>query len=352
MTVSPTTTDDLGVTGLWLMPISPSPSVHGYNVTDYYAVKPEYGTLDDLKDLLSEAHERGMRVILDLVLNHTSIYHPWFEAGRDTSSPYHDWYIWSNTNPGYPGSWGQQVWYPLDGRYYYSLGWSSMADLDYTNPEVTAEMQNVARFWLEEVGMDGFRLDAAKHLIEEGAVQVNTESTHEWWEDFRLFYKEVAPDSMVVGEIWDDTPVMAEYLQGDEFDLSFEFYLAAYFIQAINEGNASIPTDRIEMATELIPPLQYATFLTNHDQERVMTQFFDDIEKAKAAASMMLTAPGVPFLYYGEEVGMQGETNSDWNRRPMQWSDAAYGGFSSASPWQPLGPGWMSFNVEEEFNRP
>ena len=346
------TTDDLGVTGLWLMPIFPSPSYHGYDVTDYYAVNPQYGTLDDFKALLAAAHGRGIRIIIDMVFNHTSSQHPWFVEARDPTSPYHDWYIWSDLNPGYKGSWGQQVWFPLAGRYFYSTFTAGMPDLNYTNQEVTAEMKSVSRFWLEEVGVDGFRLDAAKHLIEEGTIQANSDSTHAWWESFRPFFKEVAPQAMIVGELWDTTEITAEYLEGDELDLAFEFYLANDLVLAVQQENAEIASERLTQVDEILPEMQYAPFLTNHDQVRVMTQVLDNMDKARVAASLLLTALGVPFLYYGEEVGMQGEKPDEWIRRPMQWSDGTYGGFSSASPWEPLGPGWKSFNVEEESSDP
>jgi alpha-amylase len=342
------TTEDLGITGVWLMPIFPSPSYHGYDVTDYYGVNPEYGTMDDFKALLAEAHERGIRVIIDLVLNHTSSQHPWFVEGRSVASPYHDWYIWSNFNPGYTGSWGQQVWYPLDGRYYYSSFTAGMPDLNYTNPEVTTEMKNVTRFWLEEVGVDGFRLDAAKHLIEEGTIQANSESTHEWWEGFRPFYKEIAPQAMIVGEIWDDTRITEKYLEGDELDLAFEFYLANDLVLAAREENAEIAGERLENVLEILPGMQFAPFLTNHDQNRVMTQLFDNYDKARVAASMLLTAPGVPFIYYGEEIGMQGEKPDEMIRRPMQWSKFRNAGFTSGEPWERLGPDWTKDNVVME----
>jgi alpha-amylase len=174
---NPATTTDLGVTALWLMPIHPSPSYHGYDVTDYYDVNPQYGTLADFKRLLAEAHKRGIRVILDLVLNHTSLQHLWFVAAQDPQSPYRDWYLWSPTDPGWPGPWGEKVWYANGRSYYYAIFDKNMPDLNYTNPAVTAKLDDVARFWLAEVGVDGFRLDAAKHLIEAGQVQENTAST-------------------------------------------------------------------------------------------------------------------------------------------------------------------------------
>ncbi len=349
----PETTTDLGITGIWLMPIFPSPFYHGYDVTDYYDINPEYGTVDEFKSLLDEAHARGIRVIIDLVINHTSSQHPWFLQAADPSSPYHDWYIWSDTDPGYTGSWGQQVWYPSHGDYYYSSFTSSMPDLNYTNPDVTAQMEDVVQFWLEDVGVDGFRMDAAKHLIEEGIIQANSDSTHAWWKDFRTFYEQISSDALVVGEVWEDTSITAVYLQGDELDLSFEFWLADAMISAVNGSWSEGVNNQMELSFSLIPDMQYAVFLTNHDQDRVFSQLDEDDQKMALAASLLLTSPGVPFVYYGEEIGMQGEQIHERIRRPMQWvGDAAYAGFTTGMPWQALGTGWMLYNVTDEAANP
>ena len=349
----PETTTDLGITGIWLMPIFPSPSYHGYDVTDYYDINPEYGTMDEFKSLLDEAHARGIRVIIDLVINHTSSQHPWFLQATDPSSPYHDWYIWADTDPGYTGSWGQQVWYPSHGDYYYSSFTSSMPDLNYTNPDVTAQMEDVVQFWLEDVGVDGFRMDAAKHLIEEGTIQANSDSTHAWWKDFRTFYDQISPDALVIGEVWEDTSITAMYLQGDELDLSFEFSLADAMISAANGSWSEGVNNQMELSFSRIPDMQYAVFLTNHDQDRVFSQLDEDDGKMALAASMLLTSPGVPFIYYGEEIGMQGEQIHERIRRPMQWvGDAAYAGFTTGMPWQALGSGWKIYNMQDEAANP
>jgi glycosidase len=284
-------------------------------------------------------------VILDISLNVTSNQHSWFVQGTNPASPFHDWYIWSNVDPGYSGSWGQPVWFEYNGRYYYSTFSAYSPDLNLENPDVKEEMFNVARFWLEDVGVDGFRLDSAKHLVEEGTIQANSNSTHLWWKDFYSFYKEINPQAMTVGEVWEDTITTATYLQGDEFDLSFEFWLAGAMIESVNKGNASRMNEQILQSFTEIPEMRFGTFLTNHDQERVMTQLFNDTQKVKLAATLLLTAPGVPFVYYGEEIGVEGEWGNDWNRRPMQWTDGSFSGFSTTAPWQPLGPGWENHNV-------
>ncbi len=350
----PATDTDLGITGIWLMPIFPSPSYHGYDVTDYYSVNPDYGTLDDFKRLLEEAHARGIRVIIDMVLNHTSSEHPWFtEARQDPNSPKRDWYIWSDTDPAYAGPWGQDVWYPsTDGTYYYAMFWEGMPDLNYNNPEVTAEMENVTRFWLEEVGVDGFRLDAARHLIEDGTNQADTPATHTWWENFRPVYKAANPDAMAVGEVWTDLGAIVEYVQGDELDLAFEFDLAETFISSALAGISQPVNGQLKLSYKLIPNMAFAPFLTNHDQDRTMTILNGNLEAAQVAASMLLTAPGVPFIYYGEEVGMQGSKPDENIRRPMQWSGQSNAGFTTGIPWRAPGSDWQVFNVANETRDP
>jgi glycosidase len=240
----------------------------------------------------------------------------------------------------------------MDGRYFYSTFTAGMPDLNYRNPAVTAEMQNVVRFWLDEVGIDGFRLDAAKHLVEEGRAQAHTAATHAWWKSLRPFYKEINPQAVTVGELWDTLDLTAPYLQGDELDLAFEFYLADAFVNAADRGTSGPVNNSIRLAYKLLPQLRFAPFLTNHDQNRVMSELGAEPEKAKVAASLLLTAPGVPFLYYGEEIGMQGEKPDEHIRRPMQWSSDRFAGFTVGSPWEPLGPGWESFNVASETGDP
>ncbi len=336
---NPATTTDLGVTGLWLMPIHPSPLYHGYGVTDYYSVNPQYGTLDDFKRLLVEAHKRGIRIILDLVLNHTSDQHPWFVAAQDPQSTYRNWYIWSPIDPGWAGPWGEKVWFAADGGYYYGVFGSDMPDLNYTNPAVTEKMDDIVRFWLVDVGVDGFRLDAAKHLIEEGQVQENSNATLAWYKSFRPYYKGLSPLAMTVGEVQGNSAIVEEYLQGgDRLDLAFDFDLAAALIVSARVGTADAVRRVLSADLALSKTFQFATFITNHDQNRVLSQLAGKPEKGRVAATMLMTAPGVPFIYYGEEVGMLGLKPDEQIRAPMQWSSEQYGGFTTGTPWEALQP--------------
>lgn len=326
----PQSTHDLGITAIWLMPIHPSPSYHGYDVTDYYAIHPDYGTLEDFQELLEEAHRRGIRVIIDLVLNHTAVQHPWFQQARDPDSPYRDWYLWSDMRLGV-------AWHPSDVGYYYGHFWAGMPDLNYANPEVTAEMLNVARFWLEQVGVDGFRLDAIKHLIEEEGKAENTQATHAWLKGFARACRQSNPRALLVGEIWDSSILVAEYTVEDELDMAFSFDLAQGFVSAAEQGKAIQVTYPLVHDLQRFAPGSFASFLRNHDQVRLMTQLGGDIDKAKVAASLLLLSPGTPFLYYGEEIGMLGTKPDERIRTPMQWSDQPQAGFTTGVPWQALG---------------
>jgi alpha-amylase len=348
----PTTTGDLGVTGLWLMPVMESPSYHGYDVVDYFQVDREYGSNDDFQRLIEEAHARGMRVIVDLVLNHTGRDHPWFQESVDPDSERRDWYVWSEENPGYPGPWGQRVWHSAPaGGYYYGVFWEGMPDLNLANPEVEAAAQEAARFWLEDMGADGFRLDAIKHLIEDGRVQENTPATHEWLREFYTFYKDIDPEAFAVGEAWTSTQQVLDYT-GDEVDIAFQFDLAADIVNSSEVGIGSLFADEMAAIVEAYPPGQYATFITNHDQNRVMSQLGGDEAAAKVAASLLLTSPGVPFIYYGEEIGMMGVKPDEDIRLPMQWSAGEGAGFTEGAPWRPPYEDYPERNVAAQGDDP
>jgi glycosidase len=346
--------DELGITAVWLMPIYPSPSYHGYDVTDYYDVNPQYGTMDDFKNLVAEAHKRDIRIILDLVINHTSDKHPWFKEAKDPNSAYRNWYIWSETDPKFVGPWGERVWHPSQNGYYYGIFEAFMPDLNYANPEVTAEMKKIASFWLKDIGVDGFRLDAAKHLIENGAKQENTEATHLWYQnEFYPAYKEMNPEALTVGELFGDGfSTIANYIKNDQFDLAFNFQLANSFIESANSGKAGYLPTTLVTSEKSIPNHQYATFLTNHDQERVMSQLGGDVDKAKLAAFLLLTSPGVPFIYYGEEIGMTGKKPDENIRLPMQWTSEANAGFTTGRPWRAPVSDHIYVNVEAQTATP
>jgi glycosidase len=348
----PTTTDDLGITGIWLMPISPSPSYHGYDVTDHRGINPDYGTMEDFEEFLAAAHDRGIAVLVDLVLNHTSREHPWFVASAAGDPAYADWYRWSSTDPGTASPWGGgPLWHPLDGRYYFGLFWEGMPDLNLENPAVTAELHDIAREWLAR-GVDGFRLDAVRHLIEDGPTVSDTPATVAWLEDFTAQVHEVAPEAMVLGEVWSPTGQVAAYVP-DALDLAFEFDLAEAGKEAVRRQDSAAVERATVAVTRAYPSLQYATFLSNHDMDRIMSQAGGQVDVAKLAATWLLTSPGVPFLYYGEEVGLEGTKPDERIRTPMPWSDRSPGlGFTNGVPWEPPDPGYLAHNVASQLDDP
>ncbi|MBI5354470.1 MAG: DUF3459 domain-containing protein [Chloroflexi bacterium] len=336
----------LGVNAIWLMPIFPSPSYHGYDVTNYYNVNVDYGSMDDFKNLLAEAHKRDIRIIIDLVLNHTSDQHPWFKsANSDPNSPYRDYYVWSEAGKG--GNWreGNQ-------GSYFGLFCGCMPDLNYNNPAVTASMEKVTDFWLKEVGVDGFRIDAAKHLIEDGDKVQNTPATHEWFKGFYTEYKGQNPQAYTVGEVFGAGSSVIKSYTGNQMDQIFSFEMSSGFVNSANGGANSGITSAFKFAFQDMPDFNYATFLTNHDQTRAMSVFNGSVDKAKVAAFLMLTSPGTPFIYYGEEIGMQGQKPDEDLRVPMQWSNSANAGFSTDTPWRAPNEDFTTVNVAAQTDDP
>ena len=349
----PSTTNDLGVTALWLMPVAESPSYHGYDVTDYETVESDYGTNDDFRELVAAAHGRGIRIVTDLELNHTSIEHPWFIDAETPGSEHDAWYRWSTTLPAESGPGGRPVWHPLGDRWYYGYFWEGMPDLNLENPAVTSALDDVARTWIEDMGVDGFRLDAARHLIEDGAVQQNTPETFDWLRGFRDRVHAVDDDALVLGEVWDSTSIAAEYVQEGSLDQAFEFDLAGQMLLALKSGDAgSLQATRAAVG-EAYPAGGYATFLSNHDQDRAFDVVGQDVAKARQAATLLLTGPGTPVLYYGEEVGLRGRKPDERIRTPLPWDATGPGyGFTTGTPWEPMADGVESINVAGQTDDP
>jgi len=347
----PETDTDLGITGIWLMPMMASPSYHGYDVTDYYATEPDYGSMQDFEELLQAAHARGIKVIIDFVMNHSSNQHPWFTQSANGQNGFRDWYIWSDSHPGNLGPWGQPIWHSHGGEFYYGLFWSGMPDLNYSHPPVKEAMFDIAEFWLDK-GVDGFRLDAIKYLDENGPVLENTPETFQLLEDFRTLYKGANPEAMTVGEVWSSTASVLPYIQEGRLDLCFEFDLAYGIINAVHSQSSELLQQRLRAIQAGYPKLQYATFLTNHDMDRIYSQMGQNLPKMKQAALLYLTLPGIPFIYYGEEIGMTGTGPHENIRRPMQWTDGPRAGFSSSTPWIALGNNHLAQNVETLSDEP
>jgi maltose alpha-D-glucosyltransferase/alpha-amylase len=367
----------LGVDCIWLQPIYPSPLVDdGYDIADYYNVQPDYGTLEDFKHFMSEAHRRGLRVIADLVLNHTSDQHPWFQAARqDPTSPYHDYYVWSDTPNRYQGAriifvdtevsnWTLD---PVAGKYFWHRFYSSQPDLNFDNPAVQAEMLNVIKFWLD-LGLDGFRADAVPYLFErEGTNCENLPETHAFLKKMRRFVDENYPNAILLAEANQWPQDLRPYFgDGDEFHMCFHFPLMPRIFMALARHDAS-PVIEILKATPPIPEqTQWCTFLRNHDEltlemvteaerqwmwetyapdarmrlnlgiRRRLAPLLDgDSRKIELANALLFALPGTPIIYYGDEIGMGDNIwldDRDGVRTPMQWSAGPNAGFSPAPP--------------------
>jgi alpha-amylase len=345
---NPSTHSDLGITAIWLMPIQQSPSYHGYDVTDYRTVEQDYGTNQDFKNFIAEAHNRGIKVIIDYVMNHTSSQHPWFNESTNSLNGKRDWYLWQSTSPGGTGPWGQQIWYPKNSSNYYAIFWSEMPDLNYTTQAVKDEMFDVARFWLEDMDVDGFRLDAARYIIENGTNLQDIPETISFWEEFRTYYKSVNADAFAVGEAWAATNIAKTYVSDTTLDYCFEFDLATAILSAANTGNATGLSLKIDEVMASYPFLQFGSFLTNHDQNRAMTSLGNNAAKAKVASDLLLTLPGVPYIYYGEEIGMTGSGADENKRTPLQWNNNSHGGFSTGTPWRPVNADYTTKNIKTQ----
>ncbi len=364
----PATDTDLGVEGIWLMPVFPSPSYHGYDATDYEAINPDYGTMEDFNRFLQEAHRRGIRVILDFMINHTSSQHAWFvDSSSGPGSPKRDWYVWRPDDPGWRQPWsdqGQPTWHEKNGAYYYGIFWGGMPDLNFRNPEVRHEIERIAKEWLDR-GVDGFRLDAARHITADGPGQAqnDTPETHAFWREFSASVRRSHPGALLVGENWTDAEHIAPYYgattavaAGEELPMNFDFPLAEAILSAVRQRDAAPIAAAWADKVRLDPAgVLDGTFLTNHDMVRVATQLDDDGARLRSAASILLTLPGTPFVYYGEELGMLNRDVSEGDpgkRAPMAWDGSPNGGFTTGTPWLGLPPGRETRNVADELIDP
>ena len=363
---------DLGVDALWLMPIFVSPSYHGYDTIDYEKIEPGYGTGEDFDRFLAAAHQRGIKVILDLVVNHSSNQHPWFiDSASSPRSAHRNWYVWRADDPGWTQPFGDsrggRTWHlnDKDGQYFYGIFWSGMPDLNYSEPAVRQEMERIATHWLAK-GVDGFRLDATRHLFANGPgeQQNNQPETHAYLKELAAAVRKAKPQAVMVGENWVDTEDLiapyfgstAQVTGGDELPMNFDFPLAKEIVDGVNAGEAAGIGARLEEVNETYPHGVIDTpFLTNHDQTRLATQLGNDAAKQRLAAAILLTLPGAPFLYYGEELGLvNGAGGADpFKRTPMPWDATAGAGFTTAAkPWFDFAPGRETANVSAETGDP
>lgn len=325
------TTTDLGITGIWLMPMFPSQSYHGYDVDDYYAVNPDYGTMEDFETFLVEADKRGISVIIDMTCNHSSTYTDWFIESRDPESPYRDWYRWiSADDPRHNINqkiWGHNLWVKFQDFYYAALFDSAMPDLNLANPAVREEYKKIASFWMDK-GVDGFRFDAASHVFNASKIPMGEDSQSQsldFWGDLVGHIKQENPAAYTVGEVWEQTTTRAAYMQS--MGSNFHFDMGPKIVDIIKAGEggknnlANSLYGDYEMYREAYPDYVDAPFLTNHDQNRVSGQLKGDPAQIKLSAALYLFTEGVPFMYYGEEIGMMGAKPDPQLRTPMLWND-------------------------------
>jgi alpha-amylase len=322
----------LGIEAIWLSPFCKSGSYHKYDVIDYQAVDVEFGTLEDLKVLIREAHLRNIKVIFDFVINHTSSKHPWFlEAQKGENNAFRDFYIWQTPdeikNKGLesrrktadssevnPWHWAKKG----DTQKYYGMFWSGMPDLNMDNPAVRKEVYAIGRYWLEQ-GIDGFRMDAAKHIYPEW----EAEKCHAFWVEFREKMEAFKPDVYIVGEVWTSAEKIAPFFKGLKANFNFDL---SYAIQEIvrtghdKPGLISMLMNNYKVFERVNPHFVDATLLTNHDQDRIGSIASGSLEKLKMAAFLLLTLPGNPFLYYGEEIGMLGKKPDENIREAFLWN--------------------------------
>jgi glycosidase len=351
----------LNVDAIWLMPIHPSPSYHGYDVMDYFAVNPQFGDIELFKRFLAEAHRRGIRVIIDFVPNHASSQHPLFRKAV-TGSPdgnVRGYFRFADMPQELFGPWEQRAWHPsnaADGSFFYGVFSSDMPDWNFHDPRVTDHHHRAAKFWLEEIGVDGLRLDAVRYLHEVGEALQDTAETRQWLKEFTAYCHSVKPDAFIIGENTAHMPEVARSILGGSVDSSFEFDLARATIESVRLRTPQILSRALRQLEKLYGMERpWATLLTNHDQERTRTQLGGSESMTRLATKLWLTLPGVPFLYYGEELGMQAAKPDPDLRTPMPWTGKApNAGFAreDVKAWKPPQADFPMVNVATQSGEP
>ena len=343
--------ETLGIDCIWLNPFNPSTTYHKYDVTDYYGIDSDFGSMEDFDVFIETMHDHDILVLMDLVINHSSFDNPWFinsRRGEDASK--RDWYTWNDLDDrdAFPSTEG---WHAYGGSYYYGSFWDRMPEFNYDNPEVREEMHNIAEFWLEK-GIDGFRIDAARHIYDQNQYPRGTNIRREsidWFREFNHYVKQVNPDAFVVGEVWtSDAQYVAGFYEG--MDSNFNFRFSEDIITTLQDGR-----DRGIIENLLDSRSRYSesrddfidsVFITNHDQDRIMSELSGDVDKARQAAHILLTMPSIAWIYYGEEIGMTGEKPDPSIRQPFIWdNDGTYSPEGVQSGWDAIHE-WDEHNLE------
>ena len=396
---------DLGVNTIWLMPFYPSPlKDDGYDISDYTNIHPQFGTLDDFRSMLREAHRLGLKVVTELIINHTSDQHPWFQAARraPAGSPERDFYVWSDTDQKYLGTRiifldtesSNWTWDPVAKAYFWHRFFSHQPDLNFDNPRVLNAVLQIMRFWLD-MGVDGFRLDAIPYLVErEGTNNENLRETHEVIKKLRAAIDANYKNRFLLAEANQWPEDVREYFgDGDECHMAYHFPLMPRIYMSIAQEDRYPITEIMQQTPDIPDSCQWAIFLRNHDEltlemvtskerDYMYTTYASDVrarinlgirrrlsplmendhDRIKLMNSLLLSMPGSPILYYGDEIGMGdnvfiGDRNGV--RTPMQWSPDRNAGFSRADPQQLYLPpimdpiyGYQSINVEAQSRDP
>lgn len=374
---------DLGIGAVWLGPVFETPSYHGYDASNLYRFSSIYGSMEDFEYFMTEAHKRGIKVVLDLVLNHISNQHEWFIKSEKKEAGYEDFFVWREDMP---ENWGrawssevepQAVWHWSDVRkaYYYGAFGSSMPDTNLTNPAVVKALNEAATFWLEK-GVDGFRLDAVRYAVEEGPypLQADTQATFDYWTQLAQHVKSVKADALMVGEAWVDLDIAAKYGNSGKglnsvFDFDFGYIVKETLVsdatrtadfgtvsevaqsEASKQNEEDNRFDKARSAlwenlkrrdgASAIP--YFSPFLTNHDQDRLAYSLGNNMDKAKIAASLLMTSPGTVYMYYGEEIGLSQPDGQyhQYRRAPMQWNEEKHAGFTNSDSLWLDNPRWF-----------
>jgi maltose alpha-D-glucosyltransferase/alpha-amylase len=391
---------ELGTTAIWLLPFYPSPlRDDGYDIADYTSVHSSYGTLEDFKAFLNAAHSRGIRVIIELVVNHTSDQHPWFKEARSSrDNPKRDWYVWSDTDAKYKGvpivfvdtETSNWAWDPISKSYYWHRFFSHQPDLNFDNPAVFETVWDVMKFWLD-LGVDGFRLDAVAFLVErEGTTCENLPETHAIIQEIRRRLDVAYPGTMLLAEAnqW-PADVRAYFADGNEFHAAFHFPLMPRMFMSVKLEDRKPIIEILEQTPEIPEICQWFIFLRNHDEltlemvteverdymydeyamdktmrinrgirRRLAPLMNNDRRQVELLNGLLMSMPGTPIVYYGDEIGMGdniylGDRNGV--RTPMQWNSTMNAGFSSADPERLYAPvisnaiyGYQAVNVDAQ----
>ena len=331
---------DLGIRGLWLLPVFPSPSYHGYDVDDYYDVNLDYGTMQDFEELLAACRERGMSVMLDITFNHSSATNPWFIASKNPDDPHREWYHWISENPKNSMTddaskyslgtnvWGHKLWNKIEDSYYAGEFFDGMPDYNLDSKELREELKKVLSFWMDK-GVSGFRFDAASHIYDKikmpAGFDDSTKAAADFWKEMIDFTKSKNPETYSVAEVWDTTSVRAQALMGLDsvfhFDIGDNYILNTIKTKSAGNNNfAHILENDFSAYKKYNPDFIDAPFLTNHDQARLAGNLKGNVAELKLAAGMYILSQGVPFVYYGEELGMMSGTKDETKRTPFLWA--------------------------------